>query len=322
MQFGEIPKTALTIFLSVAIALGVYFVIISVVVDPYLEQGTWKLISDNFDTYANDSIWDQPKIYFIGNSQVMAAVDPAVIEDGLALKNYSYSVHNLGVNFDTPLQRSIELSEIIRSKPSLVIYGDSYCSFSSRYRYVPDDNLALVSDRIYLDSFSRSLFDKDQITLIDQNSLDQLFFKRKFIISSLKEKLGIRLGGREVVVNETLSLEERKIIAQNPYDEFLAPVDSDDNVQKKAFIHLRDELNKNNISLVYVHMPMDTLRVATIPESTKENYFAFLNSTGVKYYNLEESYPDEDFYDLVHLNKYGKERFSRDMPDLLITELN
>jgi hypothetical protein len=152
--------------------------------------------------------------------------------------------------------------------------------------------------------------------------LDQLFFKRKFIISSLKEKLGIRLGGREVIVNETLSLEERKIIAQNPYDEFLAPVDSEDNVQKMAFIHLRDELNKNNIPLVYVHMPMDTLRVATIPESTKENYFAFLNSTGVKYYNLEESYSDEDFFDLVHLNKYGKERFSRDMPDLLITELN
>ncbi len=98
----------------------------------------------------------------------------------------------------------------------------------------------------------------------------------------MKEKLGIRLGGREVIVNETLSLEERKIIAENPYDEFLAPVDSEDNVQKKAFIHLYDELNKNNISLVYVHMPMDTLRVATIPESTKENYFAFLNNTGVK----------------------------------------
>jgi hypothetical protein len=321
MQFSEILKIALTIFLAILIALILYFLMISIVVDPYLEQGTWKLISNNFNNYQNESLAKNPKIYFIGNSMVMAAVDPSVIEEGLAIHNRSYSVYNLGVNFDTPLQRSIELADIIRSKPELVIYGDSYCSFSSRYRYVPDDNLALVSEKIHLDNYSRSLFDKEQIALIDQNQFDQLLFKRKFIIPSLKQKMGIRLGGREVVVNDTLSLEERKIIAQNPYDEFLAPVDAEDNVQKKAFIHIRDELRKNNISFVYVHMPMDTLRVATITNTTKSNYFSFLNSTGVKYYNLEESYPDEYFYDLVHLNKYGKQQYSMDMPDLLVKEL-
>ena len=321
MQFGEIPRIALTILLSVAIALLVYYLVISVVVDPYLEQGTWKLISNNFDTYSNESLENQPKIYFIGNSQVMAAVDPVVIQNSLDSKNISYHVFNLGVNFDTPLQRSIELSEIIKSKPALVIYGDSYCSFSSRYRYVPDDNLALVSDKIILDDYSRSLFDKDQIALIDQNKFDQLFFKRKFIISSLKQKLGITLGGRDVIVNDTLSLEEKKIIATNPYDEFLAPVDSTDNVQKKSFIHIRDELRKNNISFVYLHMPMETLRIETIPESTKTNYFTFLNSTGVKYYDLEGTYSDDNFFDLVHLNKHGKQRFSNDMPDLISAEL-
>lgn len=321
MHFGGAIKTGLTILFSILIAVALYYLVITVVVDPYLQNGTWKLISNNFETYNNDSASDSQKIYFIGNSQVMAAVDPTVVRDGLSGDSVSFSVYNLGVNFDTPLQRTIELSDIIKSHPALVIYGDSYCSFSSRYRYVPDDNLALVSERIHLDNYSRSLFSSEQITFIDQNKLDQLFYKRKFIVSSIKQHLGIQLGGRDVVVNESLTLDEKKIIAQNPYDEFLAPVDAEDNVQKKAFLHIRDELAKNNITFVYVHMPMDSLRVATISDSTKMNYFSFLNSTGVKYYNLEDAYSDEDFYDLVHLNKYGKQHFSKNMPVLIQTEI-
>jgi len=203
-----------------------------------------------------------------------------------------------------------------------VIYGDNYCSFSSRYRYVPDDNLALVSEKIHLDNYSRSLFSPEQLTFIDQNRIDQLFFKWKFVLSSLKQNLGIRLGGRDVVVNESLTPDEKKIIAQNPYDEFLAPLDDGDNMQKKAFLYIRDDQVKNNITFVYVHMPMDTLRVSTIPDSTKTAYFSFLNKSGVKYYNLESAYSDGDFFDLVHLNKYGKQHFSEDMPGLIWKEFS
>lgn len=322
MNFSETAKACLAIFLAVLIAVMVYFCVITFFVNPYLQNGTWKLISNNFDVYNNESIRDTPRIYFIGNSQVMAAVDPSVITNELSRHNRTYLVYNLGVNFDTPLQRTIELSDIIHSHPSLVVYGDSYCSFSSRYRYVPDDNLALVSEQTHLDNYSRSLFSPEQLMFVDQSQIDQLFFKRKFIISSLKQNLGINLGGREVIVNESLTLDEKKIIAQNPYDEFLAPVDDEDNVQKRAFIHIHDELVKNNITFVYVHMPMDSLRVATIPNSTKEAYFSFLNSSGVKYYNFESAYADGDFFDLVHLNKYGKQHFSEDMPELIRRELS
>ena len=246
----------------------------------------------------------------------------AAIEQGLYKKNATYRVFNLGVNFDTPLQRSIELRDIIDSKPALVIYGDSYCSFSSRYRYVPDDNIALVSGRVRIDDFTRSLFDPEQVALMEQNQFDQLLFKRKFIVPAIKNRLGITLGGRDVVVNDSLTLEEKMIIVKNPYDEFLAPVDSETNVQKKAFIHMGDEFRKAGIPFVYIHMPMETLRVETIMNETKANYFDFLNSSGVRYYNFENTYPDSDFFDLVHLNKYGKSRFSSDMPAFILQELN
>lgn len=320
MKVSGLAGLVLTIVISVLLALFVYSLIIALLVNPYLTSHTWKLISNNLDTYNNESIRDAPKVYFIGNSQVMAAVEPALIRQGLSERNASLEVYNLGVNFDTPLQRSIELADIIRSKPDLVVYGDSYCSFSSRYRYVPDDNIALVAGRLHLDNTTRALFDPEQVSLMEQNAFDQLLFKRKFIIPALKNNLGITLGGRDVVVNDSLTYEEKLIIAKNPYDEFLAPVDADMNVQKEAFLHIRDELAKARIPFVYINMPMDTLRVGTITNETKDNYFAFLNSSGVRYYDFEQVYPDNEFYDLVHLNKYGKEHFSSEMPGFILTE--
>ena len=322
MKVDGVARLVCIILISVTVALFAYSLIVTLLVNPYLGSHTWKLISNNLDTYNNGSIQEVPKVYFIGNSQVMAAVDPAAIEQGLYNNNATYRVFNLGVNFDTPLQRSIELRDIIDSKPSLVIYGDSYCSFSSRYRYVPDDNIALVSGRVRIDAYTRSLFDPEQVALMEQNPFDQLLFKRKFIVPAIKNRLGITLGGRDVVVNDSLTLEEKMIIVKNPYDEFLAPVDSETNVQKKAFIHMGDEFRKAGIPFVYIHMPMETLRVETITNETKANYFDFLNSSGVRYYNFENTYPDSDFFDLVHLNKYGKSRFSSDMPAFILQELN
>jgi len=138
-------KTCLVILIAVIVAVAAYFCVISLFVDPYLQHGTWKLISNNFAVYKNESIGETPRIYFIGNSLVLAAIEPVVIAAGAGKGQQDLFRAQLGVSFDTPLQRTIELSDIIGSRPALVIYGDSSCSFSSRYRYVPDDNLALVS---------------------------------------------------------------------------------------------------------------------------------------------------------------------------------
>ena len=166
MKVSGLTGLVLTIVISVLLALFFYTLIITLLVNPYLTSHTWKLISNNLDTYNNESIRDTPKVYFIGNSQIMAATDPARIRQGLSEQNASFDVYNLGVNFDTPLQRSIELSDIIASNPDLVVYVDSYCSFSSRYRYVPDDNLALVAGRLHLDNTTRALFDPEQVSLM------------------------------------------------------------------------------------------------------------------------------------------------------------
>jgi hypothetical protein len=306
-------KIAVILALSLAGAFLIYVAIIAGLVNPYIQTHTWKQISNNLDLYESHAGTADNRIYFLGNSAVMHDLDPVIMQDELAKSNLTFRVYNVGVDDDTPLQRLTELQKIIRAEPKIVIIGYSYTSFSNLTRYVPDDNLALLSGRIVMDAFSRSLFSKEQLALIDQNVLQQEIFQRKFIIPAIRQNLGIHLQERDNIVNDTMSLEEKTIIAKNPYDAFLAPVYRDDNNQKQAFIHLAGELAKNNISVLYINMPLDPLRSDTIPDSTRENFFSFLNSTGVPNHDFEKRYAGYDFHDLVHQNRYGREKFSKDV---------
>ena len=315
-------KIALVISISLVCALLMYFAIIACLVNPYIQSHTWMQVSNNLDVYESNSGTFENSIYFLGNSQVMHDFDPVLVQDHLKKENLTFRVYNVGVDDDTPLQRLTELQGIIRSKPKIVIIGFSYTSFSNLTRYVPDDNLAFLSGRIVMDRYSRSLYTKEQLALIDQNVIEQQIFKRKFIIPAIRSLLGIHLQERENIVNDTMSLEQKNIIAKNPYDAFLAPVYQDDNPQKKAFVYLTGELARNNISVIYINMPLDPLRSDTIPDSTRYNFFTFMNSTGVKNYDFEKRYAGYDFHDLVHQSKYGREKFSKAIASIIFQEVN
>jgi len=319
---SQYKKIALAISISVLCAFIIYFAIIACLVNPYIQTHTWKQISNNLDVYESNTGTSENIIYFLGNSQVMHDFDPILVQDYLKTDNLTFRVYNAGVDDDTPLQRLTELQRIIQSKPKIVLIGFSYTSFSNLTRYVPDDNLALLSGRIVIDGYSRSLFTKEQLGLIDQNVIEQQIFKRKFIIPAIRSLLGIHLQERDNIVNDTMSPEQKNIIAKNPYDAFLAPVYDDNNNQKKAFVHLTDELTRNNISVISINMPLDPLRSDTIPDSTRENFFMFMNSTGVKNYDFEKRYAGYDFHDLVHQNKYGREKFSTDIASIISRELS
>jgi hypothetical protein len=315
-------KIASVLLVALTCAFVIYLAIVACLVNPYIEGHTWKQISNNLDIYESKTDHSEKNVYFLGNSQVMHDLDPAIVQDVLKTENLTFHVYSVGVDDDTPLQRLIELQTIIKSKPAMVILGYSYTSFSNLTRYVPDDNLALLSGRIALDQYSRSLYTKEQLALIDQNAVEQQIFKRKFIIPGIRTMLGIHLQERDNIVNDTMSPEQKNILAKNPYDAFLAPVYPNHNNQKEAFVHLTGELTQNNISVVYINMPLEPLRSDTIPDSTRVNFYTFMNSTGVKNYDFEKRYAGNDFQDLVHQNKYGREKFSKDIAAVISSEVN
>ena len=314
-------KLLLTLLVAAACALLIYAGIITFFVNPYIANNTWSQIAGNLQVYDGNAGAGQDSIYFVGNSQVIHDLDPAIVGQVLADSNLSFRVYNLGVDDDSPLQRLIELQGILAAKPRMVVMGYSYTCFSNLTRYVPDDNLALLSGRIRLDDTSRSLYSPDQLALIDENWFGELLFKRKFVIPSMRKALGIHLSERDNIVNDTLSYQQKLILAKNPYDAFLAPVYPEDNVQKEAFIHFARELEASNITLVYINMPLDPMRSATIPDTTRANFFTFMNSTGVPSVDMEKGYGSADFQDLVHMNHYGSEKFSQAMGALILGEV-
>lgn len=318
----KLHKLLLILIISVIIAILSYSVIVCLLVNPYIQSHTWKLIDNNYNVYGQQIENNTDSIYFIGNSMVMSDINTTQIEERLVEHNRTYNVYNLGVNFDTPLQRLIELNKIIESKPELIIIGNSYCCLSNQSVYVPDDNLALLSSRIEIDDYSRSLFSDEQISLIEMNEFDRIIFKRKFIIPALRSLAGIRIGGRTTVVNESLTYEEKLLIAKNPYDAFLAPVFADENVQKQAFRYFVSEIDKAGIPVLYINMPLDPLRSETIPDSTRINYFDFINSTGIKYLDMEYDYRTGEFIDLVHLNKFGSSGISDRISSIIMEMVN
>jgi hypothetical protein len=314
-------KLLAVLILAAACAFLVYAGIITFFVNPYIAHHTWSQVDRNLRVYDGAAGDGRERVYFIGNSQVIHDLDPAVVEEVLAGSNLTLRVHNLGVDDDTPLQRLIELRGILEARPRMVILGYSYTSFSNLTRYVPDDNLALLSGKIRLDPASRSLFSPDQLALIDGNWFGELLFKRKFIIPSIRKVFGIHLQERDNIVNDTMSYEQKLILAKNPYDAFLAPVYPEENVQKEAFRHLARELAAANITVVYVTMPLDPMRSETIPDTTRDTFSLFMNGTGVRSLDLERAYGSTDFMDLVHLNRYGKEKFSRRVGALIRGEV-
>lgn len=319
---NKLHKLSLILIITVILAILLYSLFISLLVNPYIQHHTWKLIDNNCNVYEQQTVNNTNAVYFIGNSMVMSDINTTQIEKKLLEHNLTYDVYNLGVNFDTPLQRLIELPKIVESKPEIIIIGNSFCCFSNQSVYVPDDNLALLSNRIEIDDYSKSLFSDEQISLIDMNEFDRIIFKRKFIIPAIRSLVGIRIGGRTTFVNESLTYKEKILIAKNPYDAFLAPVFPEDNVQKQSFRYFVSEIEKAGIPILYVNMPLDPMRSETIPNSTRINYFNFLNSTGIDYIDMEYGYRMEEFSDLVHFNKYGNSRFSDRISDIIMEMVN
>jgi hypothetical protein len=64
----------------------------------------------------------------------------------------------------------------------MVIIGLTYYALNDTSFNISADDLALVSGDIQLDDYSRSLFQAEEIDLIDMSPLYLKFYNRKFII--------------------------------------------------------------------------------------------------------------------------------------------
>ena len=189
------------------------------------------------------------------------------------------------------------------------------------------DDLALVSGDIQLDDYSRSLFQAEEIGLIDMSPLYLKFYQRKFIIPSLLNMLWKGENPeREAAKNfkalpmngENLTYELLLIRLNNSRDMLdKYVVGSGENTQKVALNYTIHLLHSQGFSVAIINMPLNPVLSQKISEDTRRNYFSFLNSTGSNYYDYERRYPSQCFSDLTHLNFRGRKEFSEDMARII-----
>ena len=286
-----------------------------------------------FDLYGHLRDTQEEKIFFVGSSQIASGVDCSAIEEHISKsKNSNLQVYNVGYPGDTPLRRLSEVARLKECRPKMVFIGLTYYAINDTSFPISSDDLALVSGDIELDNYSRSLFQANDLSLLDMDQLSLEFYKRKFIVPSLWNVLNLTKKGTEETeapknfkiqpMNyENLTPELLSIRLNNSRDTLdKYVVGGGENVQKKALNHTLHLLNSLGNSVIIINMPLNPVLSREISEDTRRNYFQFLNSTGTNYYDYESRYPPNCFRDLTHLNSMGRKQFSEDMARMILKE--
>ena len=312
-------KLLVVIIFAVIIAFLLYFLIINSLVDSYIEDYTdiGRSIA-LFDFYNNYEDIEKD-IFYIGPSSFKEDIDAGLM-DGIN----DYNNFNLGNPASTPIRRYVEINHIIKTNPEIIVLGVGPMSLSGKWLF-PDDHYALISDKVEINN-NLGFYDEYPINL---NKLQLLLYKRKFFANSIFKKIESISGNPLFYGKYNIDFKSENILKQvkddvdpefaeenrnrNNFEEFEIP--SIDNNDKIAFELIVKKLKENNIKVIIVKVPVNPLLFEKIPENYLDNYNNFILKISEKYnvtsLDYTKTYEESLFYDGLHLNRFGRESFSR-----------
>jgi hypothetical protein len=299
---SDYRDVALTIVAAVIVSLIISTALEASVVPYYLHSANRGVGIFDFYERVNGS----SNNYFIGSSQIMADVEASTIENS----------YNLGLDSDTPLRRLIDLPNIIQSKPRSVIIGMTYYELNDTTfdTFNLDDSLLSVTHKSKLNL--KDWFSQEELNQIRPNPIE---YNRKFIVPALLLLIDPIHYNQSSATNficpyniSSVTNNETLINRLNNERWWLSKwaVSEKDCRQKRALNYTIHELGKAGIKVAILNMPLHPLMSAKISNETRHDYFNFLNSTGVEYYDFEKAFQSMYFADLTHLNSAGRKHFT------------
>ena len=314
----------LFILVSVGIAVFAYFLLIHFVVDPDLQTSHREIAVLDFYQQPHDQ-----DIVILGSSYVTEGIDAYLVERALKEQGINRSVYNLGMQAETPLSRLPELENLIASRPRLVVIGLGYRDLANRTE-IYEDRFGLISQRVHLDENYRSLYNDTQIGFLTQSPGEHLWYERKFIGGAVFHLVRNKIlkensYDREALFDTnfkdpwllTTNLTEEMKIKKAQEDESQDQTGDDLNPQKMALLSEVERLQQNNIRVIIIGMPMNPYYSERITESSRQNFSAFLNETGIPWYDYEQEYPSAFFIDEGHMNSAGRNDFSQKLAQII-----
>jgi len=332
-KIAPIIKIILTLSFAIILACICYLLFIALFVNPWLENNQRELSVLNF--YSQKNISPAPDVYFLGTSQMKEGLNCYTFEDDLKKSNISINCYNFAVNADSPLRRLVELNSIISSKPKIVVIGTDIRSMYSDGE-IDASRLMLISNRVVLDNASTQLFDAKQRELLNSDPFTRDISNRIYIVSYLNYMTLNKLTPNSFADYEyrnnfknpfqdvkNLSIDEKleKIKQIDPINDTLFSQYYGDSINKRALQYTVQELHKNNITVIIIDMPLDPLSSKKISNSTRDNYFSYVTTLGVPYYDFLNQYPSSYFFDTSHMNVQGRTAFSQDIAQIIKREI-
>jgi len=312
-------KLLVVITFAVIVAFLLYFLIINSLVDSYIEDytdiGRSIALFDFYDNYEDI----EKDIFYIGPSSFKEDIDAGLIGEINGYNNF-----NLGNPASTPIRRYVEINHIIKTNPEIIVLGVGPMSLSGKW-LSPDDHYALISDKTKINNNLR-FYDEYPINL---NKLQLLLYKRKFLGSAIFKKIESISGSPLYYGDYNIDFKSENILKQvkgdfdpkfaeemgfkDNFEEFEAPLTK--NNEKIAFELIVKRLKENNVQVFIVKIPVNPLLSERIPKEYLDNYNNFIlmisEEYNIKVLDYAETYGENYFYDGLHLNKFGRENFSK-----------
>jgi hypothetical protein len=254
-------------------------------------------------------------------------------------QSFKYNVYNLAHSGDSPRTRIVELSDMVKSKPKIVVFCLQYRLFTPNYS--PDnhsmnypaleDRFALLSNKIMLDPYTRSIFDKKELDLIQMDFMHLIAYKRRLLIPCLQLTLSkVPQFSKVPYIKPSFGPENGK--KPNFKADYIPPktsgkdgshnltINEKSNIQKEAILHMIDVLKSQGINVIIITMPYRHEYFRSISNESRINYLNFINKTHSHHYDLISYCSDAEFYNNVHVNFYGRQNVTIKVAEILKSE--
>ena len=319
-----------SVMICIGFFLGLYYF---ADVDTYLKDN--KEIIHLYDFYDKKVGENETAVYIIGSSVVAESIIPPEINRLLVQKGYdNIKLYTCYLSSDTPMSRSVQLKNIIDSKPSLIIYGLMPRDISSNDW--KDEYFVIVHDRLHLCNNSEYLYSKEQLNTLSKN--DDIWYNKKFLLSALNyrpssadnshyERLNYSYDpiGEDIRKSISTRADINATLANvnnpNSFWRTESEVSDEWTQNKEALMYIVKTLKENNVPVVIANMPINPLLSEQISNSSYSNYFDLINGINVDYYDLDGCYSPEDFFDEVHMTYDGAIKFAPRVADLIIEQV-
>lgn len=313
-------KVVLSIFLFVVIASSI-FTVFQFTFSDSLSTRQRIFYEQDFDPKTN-------KILLLGSSHI-GNVNATYVNTVISNKFPNSVVYNLADASNYPSKRLSSIDEILKLKPSIVVYGVSYRDFSDSSQ-INKDTILPDPEKIIHENLSLDFVDID---FLDNPKLVTLNTIRNFLKTELSNNSS-EFYKKNTPFFPYNDLENRVITdlseIEKNYDKnsVQIKINTINNQEIGSLKKIIGTLQQNNISVIIFSTPLHKFYLDLIPDTEKELFNSILNDLSQKYnlnvYYLENKYSTLNIWVSANHVAYNPNSmiYSEDIAKMILKEFN